>query len=136
MQNAVSRAIQARLRASRRSRGNLVWKVDPAMTRKKRRLVLIASALAALGLALGLVLLALRDNIVFFYGPSELAQKTLHEGQRLRIGGLVKQGSLVRDGESTMRFAVTDTKQEVEVTYSGVLPDLFREGQGVVAEGT
>jgi cytochrome c-type biogenesis protein CcmE len=106
------------------------------MTRRKRRLVLIASALAALGLALALVLLALRDNIVFFYGPSEVAQKTLHEGQRLRIGGLVKQGSLVREGESTMRFAVTDTKQEVEVTYSGVLPDLFREGQGVVAEGT
>ena len=106
------------------------------MTRRIRRLVLIASALAALGLALALVLLALRDNIVFFYGPSELVQKTLHEGQRLRIGGLVKQGSLVREGESTMRFAVTDTKQEVEVTYSGVLPDLFREGQGVVAEGT
>ena len=94
------------------------------MTRRKRRLVLIASALAALGLALGLVLLALRDNIVFFYGPSELAKKAMHEG------------SLVHEGARTVRFAVTDTKQEVEVTYSGVLPDLFREGQGVVAEGT
>jgi cytochrome c-type biogenesis protein CcmE len=80
--------------------------------------------------------LALRDNIVFFYGPSELAQKAPHEGQRLRIGGLVKQGSLKHEGESTVRFAVTDTKQEVEVTYTGLLPDLFREGQGVVAEGT
>ena len=80
--------------------------------------------------------MALRDNIVFFYGPSELAQKAPHEGQRLRIGGLVKQGSLVREGENTVRFAVTDTKQEVEVTYTGLLPDLFREGQGVVAEGT
>ena len=98
------------------------------MTRRKRRLVLIASALAAISLALGLVLLALRDNIVFFYGP--------HEGQRLRIGGLVKQGSLKHEGENTVRFAVTDTKQEVEVTYTGLLPDLFREGQGVVAEGT
>jgi cytochrome c-type biogenesis protein CcmE len=106
------------------------------MTRKKRRLVLISSALAVLSLALGLVLLALRDNIVFFYGPSELAQKAPHEGQRLRIGGLVKQESLVHEGENTVRFAVTDTKQEVEVTYSGALPDLFREGQGVVAEGS
>ena len=106
------------------------------MTRKKRRLVLISSAFAVLCLALGLVLVALRDNIVFFYGPSELAQKAPHEGQRLRIGGLVKQGSLVREGENTVRFAVTDTKQEVEVTYTGLLPDLFREGQGVVAEGT
>jgi cytochrome c-type biogenesis protein CcmE len=105
------------------------------MTRKKRRLVLISSALAVLCLALGLVLVALRDNIVFFYGPSELAQKAPHEGQRLRIGGLVKQGSLVREGESTVRFAITDTKQEVGVTYTGMLPDLFREGQGVVAEG-
>jgi cytochrome c-type biogenesis protein CcmE len=106
------------------------------MTRKKRRLVLISSALAVLSLALGLVLLALRDNIVFFYGPSELAQKVPHEGQRLRIGGLVKQGSLKREGESTVRFAITDTKQEVGVIYTGMLPDLFREGQGVVAEGT
>jgi cytochrome c-type biogenesis protein CcmE len=106
------------------------------MTRKKRRLVLISSALAVLCLALGLVLVALRDNIVFFYGPSELAQKAPHEGQRLRIGGLVKQGSLLHEGENTVRFAVTDTKQEVEVTYTGLLPDLFREGQGVVAEGT
>jgi cytochrome c-type biogenesis protein CcmE len=106
------------------------------MTRKKRRLALIVSALAALGLALSLVLIALRDNIVFFYAPSELAQKAPRQGQRLRIGGLVKQGSLVHDGESTVRFAVTDTKQEVEVTYTGFLPDLFREGQGVVAEGT
>ena len=106
------------------------------MTRKKRRLVLISSALAVLCVALGLVLVALRDNIVFFYGPSELAQKAPHEGQRLRIGGLVKQGSLLHEGENTVRFAVTDTKQEVEVTYTGLLPDLFREGQGVVAEGT
>src|ERR1700730_2066395 len=105
------------------------------MTRRNRRLVLIASALAALSLALGLVLLALRDNIVFFYGPSELAPKAPHEGQRLRIRGLVKQGSLVHEGENTVRFAVTDTKQEIEVTYSGILPDLFREGQGIVAEG-
>jgi cytochrome c-type biogenesis protein CcmE len=110
-------------------------KADPKVTRKKRRLLLISSAVAALGLAMGLVLFALRDNIVFFYGPSELAQKSPKAGQRLRIGGLVKQGSLVREGGQTIRFAVTDTKQELEVTYTGLLPDLFREGQGVVAEG-
>ena len=106
------------------------------MTRRKRRLVLISTALAALSLALGLVLLALRDNIVFFYGPSELAQKAPRAGQRLRIGGLVRQGSLVHDGDRTVRFAVTDKKQDVLVTFTGLLPDLFREGQGVVAEGT
>ncbi len=106
------------------------------MTRKKRRLALIFSSLATLGLGLALVLVALRDNIVFFYGPSELAQKAPHPGQRLRIGGLVKQGSLVDEGDRTVRFAVTDQKQDVEVTYTGLLPDLFREGQGVVAEGT
>jgi cytochrome c-type biogenesis protein CcmE len=106
------------------------------MTRKRRRLVLISAALATLSLALGLVLVALRDNIVFFYGPSELAQKAPHAGQRLRIGGLVREGSLVHEGDRTVRFAVTDKKQEIVVTFTGLLPDLFREGQGVVAEGT
>ncbi|WOJ89566.1 cytochrome c maturation protein CcmE [Methylocapsa polymorpha] len=106
------------------------------MTRKQRRLVLIASAGVALSLAAGLVLFALRDNIVFFYGPSELAQKAPHAGTRLRIGGLVKQGSLVHENGESVRFAITDTKQEVEVAYTGLLPDLFREGQGVVAEGS
>jgi cytochrome c-type biogenesis protein CcmE len=96
---------------------------------------MISSAVGTLGLAMGLVLFALRDNIVFFYGPSELAQNPPKAGQRLRIGGLVKQGSLVRENGQTVRFAVTDTKQEIEVTYTGILPDLFREGQGVVAEG-
>ncbi len=118
-----------------RSPTNSGLKADLEVTRKKRRLLMIPSAVGALGLALGLVLYALRDNIVFFYGPSELAQKPPKIGQRLRIGGLVKQGSLVREGGETVRFAVTDTKQEIEVTYTGVLPDLFREGQGVVAEG-
>jgi cytochrome c-type biogenesis protein CcmE len=106
------------------------------VTRKKRRLLLISSALAALGLALGLILFALRDNIVFFYSPSEVALKNPQAGQRLRIGGLVKTGSLKREEGQTVRFAVTDTKQEIGVIYSGLLPDLFREGQGVVAEGT
>src|ERR1700737_4357436 len=110
MQGAVLQASQAQSHASRRSRGNSVWKVDRAMTRKKRRLVLISAALAVLGLGLGLVLVALRDNIVFFYGPSELAQKAPRAGQRLRIGGLVRQGSLVHEGDRTARFAAPHTQ--------------------------
>jgi cytochrome c-type biogenesis protein CcmE len=106
------------------------------MTRKQRRLALIAAAGFALSLAVGLVLLALRDNIVFFYGPSELAQKAPHPGTRLRIGGLVKQGSLLREDGERVSFVITDMKQEVAVAYIGLLPDLFREGQGVVAEGS
>lgn len=106
------------------------------MTRKQRRLTLVASALAVLALAVGLVLVALRDNIVFFYGPSELAQKAPAPGARLRVGGLVKEGSLRRETGQSVRFVVTDIKAEVEATYTGLLPDLFREGQGVVAEGT
>ncbi len=115
---------------------SLVSKADFLMTRKQRRLAFIASAAGTLGLALGLVLFALKDSIVFFYTPSELMQKAAHPGQKLRIGGLVKEGTVVREGNQTVRFAITDTKQQVEVTYTGLLPDLFREGQGVVAEGT
>lgn len=105
------------------------------MTRKQRRFALIFSALAALGLAVGLTLTALRDNIVFFYAPSELAEKAPHPGARLRIGGLVKEGSLVREAGEKVHFVITDMKQDVSVAYTGPLPDLFREGQGVVAEG-
>jgi cytochrome c-type biogenesis protein CcmE len=102
--------------------------------RKKKRLVLIGSALALLGVAVGLVLFALRDNIVFFYAPSEVAAKSLSPGTRIRIGGLVKTGSFTREG-TQVRFIVTDGKNDLAVSYSGALPDLFREGQGVVAEG-
>ncbi len=106
------------------------------MTRKQRRLVFIAAALAALGCALGLVLFAMRDNIVFFYSPTELAAKQLAPGTRVRVGGLVRDGSLVRGAGKQVTFAITDTgEKDVSVTYDGILPDLFREGQGVVAEG-
>jgi cytochrome c-type biogenesis protein CcmE len=104
------------------------------MTRKKKRLTLILAAMAVLGTAAGLVLYALRDNIVFFYGPSEIAAKHLPPGTQVRIGGLVEKGSLTREGQTT-HFAVTDGKHAIAVTYSGALPDLFREGQGVVADG-
>ncbi len=106
------------------------------MTRKGRRLVVIAVALGLVGAASGLMLYAMRDNIVFFYGPSEVAQKHPAPGVRLRIGGLVKDGSVQRGPDQRVDFVVTDGKSDVAVTYAGQTPDLFREGQGVVAEGT
>jgi cytochrome c-type biogenesis protein CcmE len=105
------------------------------MTRKSRRLVLISSALALLALAAGLVLFALRDTIVFFYTPSEIDAKNVQPGTRLRLGGLVKEGSVVRGDGKGITFSVRDGSGEVRVTYNGLLPDLFREGQGVVTEG-
>jgi cytochrome c-type biogenesis protein CcmE len=105
------------------------------MTRKQRRLTLIGTALAVLAVALGLVLFALRDSIVFFYAPSEVAEKGLKAGTRFRLGGLVKEGSIARGESQTVSFVVADPNREVAVRYTGLLPDLFREGQGVVAEG-
>jgi len=106
------------------------------MTRKQKRLTVILGGLAVLGIAAGLVLYALRDSIVFFYTPSELAEKGVQAGQRLRIGGLVEVGSW-KKGEGTLNtFVVTDKIKTLAVNYNGQLPDLFREGQGVVAEGT
>jgi cytochrome c-type biogenesis protein CcmE len=103
--------------------------------RKQKRLMVIAAAGTVLALALGLVLFALRDTIVFFYGPTELAEKGLTPGTRLRLGGLVEAGSVVRGANQTVTFAITDARNSVPVTYTGLLPDLFREGQGVVTEG-
>jgi cytochrome c-type biogenesis protein CcmE len=105
------------------------------MTRKGKRLTLIFGALAVLGLAAGLILFALRDNIVFFYTPTQLAEKHPAPGARLRIGGLVKQGSLVKGEGRDVSFVITDNENELATTYTGLLPDLFREGQGVVADG-
>jgi cytochrome c-type biogenesis protein CcmE len=105
------------------------------MTRKQRRLVLIGSGLAVLGVAAALVLSALRDSVVFFNSPTEIVEKHIKPGIRIRIGGLVTTGSVKRDPDLTVRFDVTDGKHSVPVRYHGVLPDLFREGQGVVAEG-
>jgi cytochrome c-type biogenesis protein CcmE len=105
------------------------------MTRKQKRLAVIVGGLAILGLAAGLVLYALRDTIVFFYTPSEVAQKNISPGTRLRLGGLVEKGSISRAGGTTVTFIVTDLTKTMNVSYMGQLPDLFREGQGVVAEG-
>lgn len=106
------------------------------MTRKQRRFAMIAGSLAVLGVAVGLVLFALRDSIVFFHSPTELAEKQFAPGSRLRIGGLVAPGSVVKGENLAVRFEVTDGNKTVNVAYTGVLPDLFREGQGVIAEGT
>jgi cytochrome c-type biogenesis protein CcmE len=105
------------------------------MTRKQRRLTLIAVAGIVLALAAALTLSALRDSIVFFASPSELALNPPPPGKRLRIGGIVKEGSIVKEG-LRVRFDVTDGAQTVPVRYEGMLPDLFREKQGVVAEGS
>jgi cytochrome c-type biogenesis protein CcmE len=105
------------------------------MTRKQRRAVFIGLGVAILGLAVALVLFALRDTIVFFHTPSEVTAKHIPPGRRIRLGGLVANGSLKRGAGLTVGFAITDTAQTIPVTYTGILPDLFREGQGVVAEG-
>ncbi|MEA2861112.1 MAG: cytochrome c-type biosis protein CcmE [Methylobacteriaceae bacterium] len=105
------------------------------MTRRARRLTLIGTALCVFGVAVGLVLFALRDNIVFFYSPAEIEARHIAPGTRLRIGGLVEQGSFKRDQGRVVSFVVTDGKGSLPVTFSGLLPDLFREGQGIVAEG-
>ena len=104
------------------------------MTRKQRRLILIGTAVGVLGLAFGLVLYAMRDNIVFFHAPSDVSARAVQPGTRFRLGGLVKEGSVTRDGQ-LITFEVMDTHKALPVRYQGILPDLFREGQGVVAEG-
>ena len=106
------------------------------MTRKTRRLTLIAAAGAVLALSVGLVLVALNDRIVFFYAPSDVAEKAVAPGTRVRLGGLVAEGSVERGEDGAVAFVITDTAAAVPVSYRGILPDLFREGQGVVAEGT
>ncbi len=107
---------------------------SPAAARKRRRLWIVIIALALLTVAAGLILTAFRDSIVFFYTPSEVVEKHVPAGRAMRIGGLVEDGSVSRTGD-TIRFRVTDMKAALPVTYKGILPDLFREGQGVVAEG-
>ncbi|MCP4934316.1 MAG: cytochrome c maturation protein CcmE [bacterium] len=105
------------------------------MTRKQRRSAMIFTGLGVLAVAVGLVLWALSGNIMFFYSPTDLVEKQVKPGQRFRLGGLVEEGSLVRGQSTKITFKVTDNAKTVDVSFEGVLPDLFREGQGVVAEG-
>ena len=104
-------------------------------TRKQKRLAVIAGFAVVVGLATTLVLVALRDQIVFFYSPSDVIARDVAIGQPIRLGGLVKADSWVRDGQDNS-FVVTDGATDVAAHYVGRLPDLFREGQGVVAEGS
>ena len=105
------------------------------MSPKAKRLLVVVAITALLGIAVMLVLGALRENIVFFYTPTDIATSGTKSGQPLRLGGLVKEGSVTIDGLRSV-FTVTDGKADVTVLYDNALPSLFREGQGVVAEGS
>ncbi len=105
------------------------------LTRKQKRLLVIAGLAVVVGLAAALILTALRDQIVFFYSPTELMARPELAGEAVRIGGLVEQGTFERNGE-TNQFSITDGNSTIAVTFIGLLPDLFREGQGVIAEGS
>jgi cytochrome c-type biogenesis protein CcmE len=105
------------------------------MTRRQRRLGLIGSGLGLGALALALMLYGLRDSIVFFNSPTDVVEKHVAPGTRIRLGGLVKPGSVVRGQNLAVRFEVTDGSNSIPVSFQGILPDLFREGQGIVTEG-
>ena len=107
------------------------------MTRKRRRLLFVVIGMSMLAIATGLVLYSLRSGIVFFYSPTDLMAQPAAMGRDVRLGGLVEKGSVVKDGDGvTTRFRVTDLKKSLPVAYKGVLPDLFREKQGVVVQGS
>jgi cytochrome c-type biogenesis protein CcmE len=106
------------------------------MTRRQKRIFLVSALVVGVGAAAALALTAFEQNLLYFYDPSQIAEGKAPHGARFRVGGLVKEGSVVRDAESLrVRFAVADCENSVPVEYSGILPDLFREGQGIVAHG-
>ncbi len=106
------------------------------MKLRQKRLVYIVVALAAVGLAVGLVLNALKDNVSLYFTPSQVYNKEAPIDRSFRIGGLVEQGSMKREGDGlTVHFVITDLKKSLPVVYKGILPDLFKEGKGVVAQG-
>ncbi len=105
------------------------------MNTRQKRLAIILGGLAALGIAATLILNAFQSNLVFFFTPTQVAAGEAPKDRAFRIGGLVKEGSLVRQ-DVTVRFVVTDTAKEIPVSYKGILPDLFQEGKGVVAQGS
>jgi len=105
------------------------------MNKKQKRLTIIAAGAVFLAGAATLVTTALREQIVFFSSPTDVLAQTMAPGTRIRLGGLVEEGSVERGSDAQVHFSVTDTNKAVKVTYTGILPDLFREGQGVVTEG-
>ncbi len=106
------------------------------MKRRHKRITFILAGLAGLGIAAALVLNAFQNNLVFFFSPSQVAAKEAPINRTFRVGGLVEQGTLKRDSDGlTVRFTVTDTAKNIPVVYKGILPDLFKEGRGCVAQG-
>lgn len=106
------------------------------MKTRHKRIALILGGLVVLGLVVALVLNAFQSNLVFFFSPTQVAAGEAPKGQAFRIGGMVKMGSIQREPDGvTMRFVITDTEQDMAVAYKGILPDLFKEGKGAVAEG-
>ena len=106
------------------------------MTRKQKRLASLSAILVVVGTAVGLVLTALSDTVAFFHSPTDIAARASGFDGRIRLGGIVETGSVERSADQPVRFRVTDSVESVSVVYAGLLPDLFREGQGIVAEGT
>ncbi len=104
------------------------------MTPKKKRFYIIFSAFSFFCFIVGTFLIILQDNILFFYTPSEILQKNLKQNEKVRLGGLVEENSVVRNNIK-INFTITDLKKNIEVSYEGILPDLFREGQGVIVNG-
>ena len=104
------------------------------MTPKKKRFYLLFSAFTFFCFIVGTILIVLQDNILFFYTPSEILQKDLKQNEKVRLGGLVEENSITRN-DTKINFTITDLKKTIEVTYEGILPDLFREGQGVIVKG-
>ena len=105
------------------------------MTRKQKRLAIIGGGVGVIAAAVLLVLFALQDQIVYFHSPTDVSERSVGPGTRIRLGGLVAKESAVRGEGTLVSFAVTDSANHVDVSYNGILPDLFREGQGVVVEG-
>ncbi len=114
-------------------RSSMTWL--PKSRKARRRLILVAAAAPVLAAAVGLSLYAMRDSVVFFYDPSEAQARHVPAGRTVRLGGLVERGSVTHGADGAIRFKVTDRRSDTTVVYAGDLPDLFREGQGVVAEG-
>ena len=104
------------------------------MTPKRKRFYIIFSAFTFFCFVVGLILIALQDNILFFYSPSEILEKNLKQNEKVRLGGLVEENSVLRN-DIKINFIITDLKKTIEVSYEGILPDLFREGQGVIVNG-
>ncbi|WP_292050486.1 MULTISPECIES: cytochrome c maturation protein CcmE [unclassified Brevundimonas] len=107
----------------------------PKSPKARRRLWVVAAAAPVLALAVGLSLWAMKDNVTFFYSPSEATAEKVPVGQLIRLGGLVEAGSVVKGGDGSVRFSVTDNAASSTIVFQGDLPDLFREGQGIVAQG-